>query len=167
MIRIKDIFPKPDKRPPISSNGQPPRVVRDSTRQPVNLQAALIIRKAPEWARPLPPERPKQCEWDRLREELDVVKKNNIALRQEMTALRKKCQYFKSQSEQAQARMREIISEMKKKEQLETGSNKELLSKKIKRAEIFLRLSMITDGDDICDPKTKISELEQLGRGEN
>lgn len=122
------------------------KVVSNPVREPINRQAAFIMRKAKWIEQPIPDSPENKAELTQLREEVKQLKAKNIAQAQHLTSLRKRCDKYEADLKSAQRRMEDAAKQLSEKASNATGEEKEKLEKASKRAATMALLTGIKPG---------------------
>lgn len=124
LVSLKDFIPK----------HKPPRVVGgDPVREPINMQAALITRKATWIEKPLPPEPEPLENIKRLKEELVSEKWKNLQLAGQVAAMQKKMDKCKAEYFETLSNLKLLIARAEEKIRMDpSDENKVRILRKLK-----------------------------------
>lgn len=107
------------------------KVISNPVREPINLQAALIMRRCPDWA--LPTETFEQSELRRLRTENATMKNQLLVKAQELRNVQNALDKTKKQFQEASERLKQCVVEQERKVTELEGTELEAAKRKLAR----------------------------------
>lgn len=123
--------------------GQPPRIEHSPTREPVNRQAALIMRRA-NWINQPPIAETVSAErYEAMKIENEQQKLKIWAQKNEINVLNKKLVKIKREHQESKKHLEEVIAEARKKAEIMVGDEKIMLTKRLNKIEAILKLEGI------------------------
>lgn len=130
LLRVKDVMPKA------------PRVVGEPTRDPVNMQAALITRKAAWIYQPLPPESAPKGELEKLRQECEQMKKASAQQIAHLAYLKKRLAKVEKRNADLTAQYERELGELKKR-LAERVEKNEVSGSLLSKIDVFTKLGEV------------------------
>lgn len=119
------------------------KVVSNPTREPINRQSALVMRKASWIEQPIADSPENKEELMSLREEVKQLKAKSIAQAQHLTGLRKQIDRYRSDLDDAAKRLSELSEKLSGQANEATGQDRINKEKAAKRAKTLAVLATI------------------------